>query len=797
MPLPPTGVADLLPPPVPSPNSASSTAPEARPAPAVAKEVPAVAKEAPAAAKEAASPQAVAQQPAKRVKKETAPPARPREPPAPEPPAPKRPKQLQAPAAAAPSPARGNGIVAVERRGPRPPPGDGIAWAVGEVRTLLESIVDVDGVKDLLERLPECVLLGGIAACRELVAALLGEHGVAFDTAAVLVAPGMRQPMALELRSTKEAYNPMLGPEADEWLRKVTQAASQALGSRIKADTLRLRLSHAGCANLDVIHLPDRSQGSPGYAAASAKLEEIRVRHVGSQANILVCLEPGPPLELCRRFDPQLRRTVLLGAAASSAREGGDSLPAAQLCGPDAAICLEERFAAICREREPQWMTGLERLEVRLSKSLLEARDVEQREASEEVLRRARNAGLSFGRALQEVIGGAPGCNAGALTLDDELVEFAAAAAKGRCGTGGALLGEDAATAAAELFAQFDGVEGYAAYLRNAVKIPGADVALNGGAAWNRLLGEIEVAMRLATPPKAELANLGLAAIRAGGTGVHGHTRWEDVSSKLMLCIAFGPLLRRVRYIAARVVWVLKHQKAAVSDWMATLVDGPASRIYSPLFAQHLAVLRSSPIIRDLVFGAFDEAASAVGEQILKNLTGTLTAACINPAIMLRPKTESTLLDPVTVTKDVEMAAAGAPATVSRETRSAEARKRVAGEMRRRSGPSGGVPAPLRDRVFEPKEANKSLPLVEAKLRRAFTVLADILANQAFAFSDAGMSALCRRQVDEAMTCIEFSPEQRQALTNRHYELAEVARQVSERLNAVRQCIQALRRSQR
>lgn len=738
-------------------------------------------------------------QPAKRVKKEQplTPGTSRREAPAAEPPSSKRPKQLRD--ASTPSPCRGiapspGGLIGESFLSNRIREGEGIAFALGEVRAHLLEIIDVEGVKELLERFPECVLLGGIAACRELVAALLGDSPLAISAAAVLVAPGMRQPLALEFRSGGHDFNAWNGDKADNWLRNIAANAQPALGSRLKVESLRLRLAGRTCVNLDVVHLPDRG-GQGGSAVVAPKIEEMRMRHIGSSANILVCLEPGTPLDLCRRFDPGMQRTVLIGAAAG----GGDTLPAAQLCGPSAARNLEERFAALCHERVPQWMVGLEKLEMRLSRSYMEARDVEQREASEEVLRRARAAGLSFGRALQEVISGAPGCSAGALTLEEELIEFAAAAAKGQCGSGGTLLGEEAAASAADLFAQFDGVESYASYLRSKVQIPGADVPLNGGAAWQRLLGEIEVAMRLATPPPEELATLGLAAIRAGGTGVHGHQRWEDVASKLMLSIAFRPLLRRVRYVSARVIWVLKHQKTAVSEWMSTLSDGPASRIYSPLFAQHLAVLRASPIVRDLVFGAFDQAVATVGETVLKNLSGTLMAACINPEIMLRPKTEC-VLDPADLSKHTfakqgnEVAKDEVQdAKAKKSGRAGEARSRVAQEMRLRSAPSGGLPLRLKDCVFDPKDTSKSLPLVEMKLRRAFTVLADVLATQAFAFADASMSALCRRQVDEAMSSIEFSPEERRAITNRHLELMDVAKQVQDRLNSVRRCISVLR----
>lgn len=94
-----------------------------------------------------------------------------------------------------PSPARAPPI-----KRPRRTTSGGIAWALSEVRRQLETICDVEGVRELLEHLPLCVLLGGISARRELVAALLGETKVAQSAAAVLVQPGMRQPIALELR---------------------------------------------------------------------------------------------------------------------------------------------------------------------------------------------------------------------------------------------------------------------------------------------------------------------------------------------------------------------------------------------------------------------------------------------------------------------------------------------------------------------------------------------------------------------------------------------------------------------
>lgn len=647
----------------------------------------------------------------------------------------------------------------------------------------MERIQEVEGIRELMDQFPAIVLLGGIATRRELVAALLGDHLHANSAAAALVAPGMRQPLAIELRHSADQVGSLGGPEADKWLANVAQIASQALGNRFKVEALRFRISSYGCFNLDVVDLPERSSNPSN--GISPKVEEMRTRHLGSTSNVLVCLEPGPSLDLCRRFDPARQRSILLGAAAASAH-AGDTLPSTELCGPAAARELEERFVALCNERCPKWITGLERLEMKLSRAQHESAEALQLEATSEILRRARAAGVSFGRALQHVVCGTPGCLSGALTLEEELEEFAAAAAQGLCGTG-SLSGQAAALAAAEVWSSFpDGMKGYITYIKKEVGIASAEVPLNGGAAWQRLLEEIDVAMRLAQPPEEELCGLLLGAIQAGGTGIHGHQRWDDVASKLLLTIAFDPLLRRVRYVAARVAWALRQQKTAVADWMATLESGPSARLYSNIFSQHVAVLRSSPITRELVFGAFDKAAAEVADLLLKNLEGTLSAGCLNPQIMLRPHTEPEL-DPSSQTASCRTGRSGGRGKDSKD------RQRVKAEMRKRSGESGGLPVQLRDRIFSAKDAEKALPHVEKELRRAFSKLQLILANQSYAFADTTLSALCRRHVDEAMNAMDFSPEQQQALSMREAEVQSNAKQALERLETVRTCITELR----
>eukprot|EP00929_Paragymnodinium_shiwhaense_P044562 TRINITY_DN22843_c0_g1_i1.p1 TRINITY_DN22843_c0_g1~~TRINITY_DN22843_c0_g1_i1.p1 ORF type:complete len:711 (+),score=178.09 TRINITY_DN22843_c0_g1_i1:71-2203(+) len=467
--------------------------------------------------------------------------------------------------------------------------------------------------------------------------------------------------------------------------------------------------------------------------------------------------------------------------------------------------------AALFRDRMPQWLGHFDLLQKLLSHAQQEALESARSDTAEAVLQQAREAGISFGRVLQHIVSGAPGCTAKAHTLEEELAKFAKAAEDGHCGLTGSSSGsnssqlmsaKDASDAAAEIFSAFGGVEGYTAYLRQDIGISGADEPLNGGAAWQRLLAETEVATRLSTVPEEELRLLAINGVRCGGTGVHGHQLLEDVASKLMLRVAFGPLKRRIDYIAARVAWVLRQQKDAVLAEMEALSEGPSARFHSPLYKKHLAIMRSNKIACDLVYTAYDAAAAKVAEQVLRNLQGTLTAGCINPHIMMRPKTEPDM-NPGQLKAKVAGTEDGTTGSADKATEAVspkeEAQRRVKAEMALREGrvpeetSSSCLPSDLRDRVFEPSEVLQTMPSVEQMLKRAFAVLASILANQAFAFTDTAMSDLCRRRVDEAMSGIDFSPEQRRLVSLRHQEALAKLHKAEARLDSVHRCVAALR----
>lgn len=392
---------------------------------------------------------------------------------------------------------------------------------------------------------------------------------------------------------------------------------------------------------------------------------------------------------------------------------------------------------------------------------------------AEALLRTSREVGVSIVRALQHVAGGtlSEGSFCTTMTLDQELAKFADAAANGRCGFSGgecSLSASEAADAAADVWRGFGGVQGYAVYLRESIDISGADSLLSGGASWQRLVAEVEVAARLAHLPPEASALLGRAALQFGGPSwTQSRQRLEDLAPQLMLGVAFAPLQSRARYVAARTAWALRQQQATAMGWLRSLSSDPACRNYSPLFLEHHRIIESSPSVQELVAMAMEEAVATVAGQLLRNLEATLTAGCCSPLLLLRPRTvcvervgENTVgtgsgadvsdgiaelrgqVADLATSKGVdpqETPCVGRPGESLGDHRS-EARRRVREEWLRRDA---GSVAKGGDAAF-----------LDAQLLHCFKVLRGALSSQVIAFAGSALLAFSRRHIDEALASL-------------------------------------------
>lgn len=501
-------------------------------------------------------------------------------------------------------------------------------------------------------------------------------------------------------------------------------------------------------------------------------------------------------------------------------------------------------LAAISRERLPRWLADLDRLERRLGRECQANRDLEKQGRPEEVLRLCRQAGSAFSRAIQQVMEGTPSGAAameGALTLEEELAEFAHDAAEGRCGLAGAgtvhgqgVSAGEAAQAAADLWEAFGDVRGYAAYLEKNIHVAGADVPLSGGAAWHRLMAELEVAMRLVHLKPEQLEGLDGMALQLQGARVLGGQGWEDMAQKLMHCLALGPLQRRARYVVTRVAWALRRQKVAAGAWLRTMGKGSVGWLYSSSSVpQHWQLLESNPQVRDLVYGAVDSAAAAATAPLLAFFEAAICSGCQSPQLLLRPRTQCELqlfasgaceTAPKTSdeAEDVEQPSVARPAETEKEecaegvepgssARSPEAEARPSPEsveakkdsegLEQGSGTRSRVLAEIRGRFAAaprlpadgPSVPGESDVRLRAVLGRSFRVLRSALVGHVLSFAGTALAAFTNRGLDEAIGAMGLQPRDRRALESGHRRVEAVASRTEERLDAVQRWNRLLR----
>ncbi|CAK0828234.1 unnamed protein product [Prorocentrum cordatum] len=501
---------------------------------------------------------------------------------------------------------------------------------------------------------------------------------------------------------------------------RVAEAERNAEAQRRKAEAERVAQAERKAKAEHVAEAapasPARRRGGLGAGGAAGLLEEA--------AAVLGSVEPAGELrgEVCE----------LLARLARGSRGGGHDL---------------ERWL---RARAPQWLPRLDALAGQLESEAWAFEARAQQVDPEGVLDDARTVCSAAGPAVQRMqteLGAAAATRA--LTLKDELQQFASDAASGAC-RGGPLADPGLAEAASELWAGFGGSsEGYAAFVEEAAGAPCAGEALGAGAAWRRLLAEVEVALLLAHAGGQAAACIGLAQTQAQNGSSSGSPHLEDtVAKKLMMSVVLPPLQRRARYAAARVQWWLRRQAALALERM----QGPDERLPSHLHSRCRAALCSRPVA-SLVEEAMDAAAAAASTRVLSDLDAVLAAGCLHPRLLLLPDTQP------------DQGPGGLQVAPQ-----PSAKRRVLEEMLRRAS--------------APASRAQTRALVAAGFRRLRTAVA----GKAVGLALVAQAAFTGRLIDEAARGEGLGGGQAAALKAEHERLRVAAERAAYRAAALRRC---------
>jgi hypothetical protein len=294
--------------------------------------------------------------------------------------------------------------------------------------------------------------------------------------------------------------------------------------------------------------------------------------------------------------------------------------------------------------------------------------------------------------------------------------------------------------------------------LKDSARLPGAGLALSGGAAWQRLVAEVEIAVRLTHLPQEAVTGLDHLAVQLEGARSFGGQSWDDVAQRLMHAVAMAPLQHASHYVVSRMAWALQQQKAAAMHWLESYGSRLADQLYAPPCAQE-----TSRAAYELVKDAADKSSVAAVLPLIHCLDATIRTGCYSLNMLMHPHISvDSALRP--------LLDAGMTSHVQ-----ANAKQRVRQEMKQRTSVAQMRP-----------------PNLQSALCQSFAELRSTLACHVRAFGNSALILFGNRSFDEALAALDLGADQREALEARRKELEAATARIEYQAATARRCIAAV-----
>lgn len=379
------------------------------------------------------------------------------------------------------------------------------------------------------------------------------------------------------------------------------------------------------------------------------------------------------------------------------------------------------------------------------------------------ILSTTRDCGTSFATALAHVMEGQLRLTEGRMTLEAELREFHAQHQALGSTHFSMLPSED-----------FSRLEDYIDYLRADIKVGAFDVEVNGGAQFRRLMTEVEIFLRF-SEIAVEMKKRDV--IQARGVSMSSLT-WRDVVVKLLSNEAHLPLQRRVQYVGERIRWFFEKQKEAVVEFMDSLDGTPAANMYSPLYPKHVKLIKQNEMIKHLVFQTHDAACERQLQQFSELFDNMLTSTFSNPWVFLKGATSTTsesddLLDSVLPSFE-------------------DTKDRIPKEVQSRSGVEATLSKWLQNIPTDPHQIDESVDRVQMLVLKTYGFIRSQVCDQVELFAESFFKLPMLRRLEEDMSMIELSEEDKQNYEARRARLAEDLRATEESMTEITGCIDRL-----
>mmetsp|Transcript_12592 Transcript_12592/g.33863 ORF Transcript_12592/g.33863 Transcript_12592/m.33863 type:complete len:727 (-) Transcript_12592:267-2447(-) len=424
---------------------------------------------------------------------------------------------------------------------------------------------------------------------------------------------------------------------------------------------------------------------------------------------------------------------------------------------------MERRTERMFVEAIGPVLTKLRDLETSMSDREQELKDELENSDPGQILSTVRACGMSFANCLTHVMEGVIRSDINRMQLDDELRDFHEHHKK----VGDSHKFESLPST------DFGGLEDYVDYLRDYIKVPAFDVAINGGAQYTRLMFEVETFLRFSeigieTKKRDVLQSFGISM---------GSVTWSDVVVKLLNHDAHLPLQKRVAYVGERVKWFFQQQKDPIVQFMKGLKGSPDEKLFSVLYTKHAKLIEENQTIRKLVFETFDSVVDRQLQSFLELFKATLQATFSNPWVFLKKTTaklqecegDEVLLPSLDDTK-----------------------QRIPREIQGRTGIERTVAKWLSEVPMEPHKINDAVDKVQILVLKVYSHIRSQVCDQVELFCESFFKLPLLRRLEEDMNKIELSDVDKEGYRVRRTKLEKEGHANSYGLKEVKDCLKIL-----
>merc|ERR550534_3017335 len=301
----------------------------------------------------------------------------------------------------------------------------------------------------------------------------------------------------------------------------------------------------------------------------------------------------------------------------------------------------------------------------------------------------------------------------------------------------------------------FGCIEDYLDCLKHDIKVPSMDIEINGGAAFRRMMFEVEMFCRFAEITSETRKQ---DVVQARGVEASGVMTWRQVVVKILSVQAHLGMRQRVSYIGERIKWFFCMQKEVILDFMLGLKTSSCAHLYSKNFPKSAEIIESNEMIRQLIYEAYDKAVDRQLELFLEMFYSMLAATFSDPWVFLKRASmdaEEAVMD------DVSMPSFD------------ETKARIPLEIESRSGIENILDGWLADIPLEPLLVDEAVEKAQMMIIKLFTFIRAQISDVVELFTETFFKLKMMRRLGDDMRAIQLNAADLSSQKEKQKELRE------------------------